>query len=257
VQTPATPPQTQTATLMPAATLARIGQTLRAATCALTEATLQDSGEVSVTGIAGADAALSLQRQVADLAGPRPVAWRVRAVDPVFCAALSLLAPIVPGGASAGAPASHGLALGLAGDRLVLPDGDPILPRLTMPDFAGELRVDYFAHDGTLAHLYPTLADPANKLAAQPSRHLAAGQVIALGDPGPGKPQWQSGEPYGTDMIIAVASSAPLRVRPAQNAEEKADGYLADLTRAIAQARAAGARVSGALLLVVTVPKAN
>ena len=89
-----------------------------------------------------------------------------------------------------------------------------------MPDFAGTLRVDYFAHDGTLAHLYPTLAAPAVKLAAQPARRFAAGERLALGDPAPGKPQWDSGAPYGTDIIVAIAASVPLRVAAPRNTED-------------------------------------
>jgi serine/threonine-protein kinase len=233
--------------------LQQIAQALRGARCTLAEAVLQDSGTVAVHGFADAAGTAALRRQIDGVAGAEPVGWHVQTLDPVFCPALTLLRPISP---LAGAP---GPAVGLAlrGNRTVLQDGEPILPRLTMPDFAGELRVDYFAHDGTLAHLYPTLADPAAKLVAQPARRLAAGDHLALGDPGPGKPQWESGTPYGTDMIIAVASSVPLRVAAPRNVEEKADVYLADLKRAVEQARAAGAKLSGALLLVEAVPKAR
>jgi len=233
--------------------LQQIAQALHGARCTLADAALQDGGGVSVSGFADAGAAGSLRQQVDAVPGAQPVAWHVRTVDPVFCATLGLLRPI---SAQAGVP-GRGVGLTLAGDRTVLQDGQAILPRLTMPDFAGELRVDYFAHDGTLAHLYPTAADPAAKLTTQPSRKLAAGEHLSLGDPGPGRPQWQSGEPYGTDMIIAVASSVPLRVSAPHNAEEKGETYIAELGRAIEQARAAGARVSGTLLLVDAVPKPN
>ena len=247
----APPPPTQTASIVPAAMLQQISQALHAARCAVADAAARDGGGVTVGGFADAATAAALQRQIGGIAGAQPMAWHVHTVDPVFCPALALLRPV---SALAGAP-GQGVGLTLAGNRTVLKDGEPILPRLTMPDFGGEVRVDYFAHDGTLAHLFPTLAEPANKLAAQPAKKLAAGEHLALGDPGPGKPQWQSGEPYGTDMILAVASSVPLKLAPARNAEEKADGYLADLNRAIEQARAAGARVSGTLLLVDAVPK--
>jgi hypothetical protein len=70
-------------------------------------------------------------------------------------------------------------------------------------------------------------------------------------------PDWLSGEPYGTDMIIAVASAVPLHVSPAHDVEDDARAYLAALGRAIGQARAGGARVSGALLLVDAVKTAN
>jgi len=253
VPSPPPAPATQTAGIVPAAMLQQIAQALHGARCTLADAALQDGGGVSVSGFADAGAAGSLRQQVDAVPGAQPVAWHVRTVDPVFCATLGLLRPI---SAQAGVP-GRGVGLTLAGDRTVLQDGQAILPRLTMPDFAGELRVDYFAHDGTLAHLYPTAADPAAKLTTQPSRKLAAGEHLSLGDPGPGRPQWQSGEPYGTDMIIAVASSVPLRVSAPHNAEEKGETYIAELGRAIEQARAAGARVSGALLPVEAVPKAN
>jgi hypothetical protein len=224
------------------------------ANCTLATAVPQDSGALTIQGVGDGSAVGALRRQVDAIPGAPPTIWLIRTIDPIFCPVLAMLRPV---STLAGIP-GPGLSLTLANNRVVLPDGDAILPRLTMPDFSGEVRVDYLSRDGSVAHLYPTLADnsdPAKKLLAQPSRHLAAGEHLALGDPGPGKPEWESGTPYGTDIIIAVASSTPLRVAPAHNADEKSDAYLADLSRAIDQARAAGARVSGALLLVETVPK--
>ena len=233
--------------------LQEIVKTLRAAPCALADAARQDAGGPSVQGLADPATAASLRQQINAMAGTPPVVWHVQTVDPVFCPVLALLRPI---SVLAGTP-GPGIGLTLNANRTTLEDGEPILPRITMPDFAGVVRVDYLVHDGSLAHLYPTLAEPAAKLAAQPSRRLAAGASLALGDPGPGKPQWQSGAPYGTDIIIAIASSVPLRVTVQRNVEDKSEAYLAGLGRAIEQARLAGARVSGALLLVDAVPKPN
>lgn len=238
---------------MPAAMLRQVAQALHMAHCALADIAQPDGAPPAVHGLASEAAAKALQQQIGMLAAGQTVAWNATSVDPVFCRALDLLRPI---SALAGA-AGRGIGLTLADDRTQLRDGETILPRVTMPDFAGEVRVDYVGHDGTLAHLYPTRAEPGAKLVAQPSRRLAAGEHLALGDPGPGKPQWTSGEPYGTDMIIAVASSVPLRVAPKENAEDKADAYLADLARAVEQARAAGAHVSGTALLVAALPKQN
>ena len=245
--------ENQTALIAPAAMLQQIAQVLHSARCALADAVLQDSGGLSVNGLSDAATAASLQRQIGSQPGTPPIVWHMQKVDPVFCPALALLRPI---SVLAGA-LGPGVGLTLRGNKTVLPDGEAILPRITMPDFAGELRVDYLAHDGSLEHLYPTVADPSAKLVAQPSRRLAAGERLALGDPGLGKPQWEAGTPYGTDMIIAIASSTPLHVAAPRNAENKSDAYLADLGGAIEQARAAGARVSGALLLVDAVPKAK
>lgn len=251
------PPETQAATTehvaaaMPAALVKQIEDALRGAPCALADAAVGDGGGASVHGVADAATVATLRRQVEAVAGAQSVGWHLQGVDPVFCPLLALLRPISVLAGAAG-PA---VGLALEGDRTTLPDGEPILPRVIMPDFAGTLRVDYFAHDGTLAHLYPTLAEPAVKLAAQPARRFAAGERLALGDPAPGKPQWDSGAPYGTDIIVAIAASVPLRVAAPRNTEDTAVAYVGALGRAIEQARAAGARVSGALLLVDIEPK--
>jgi Protein kinase domain len=248
---PATEKNTQTASVTPVAMLAQIAQALHGAHCALAASGQQDSGALAVDGFADASTIATLHRQIDGVVGAPPVAWQLATIDSAFCPVLAALRPISP---LAGAPGpAPGLTLNA--NRLVLKDGESILPRVTMPDFAGELRVDYLSHDGSMAHLFPTLADPAAKLHAQPARRFAPGEHLALGDPGPGRPEWQSGTPYGTDMIIAVASSVPLKVAAPHNAEDNSDAYIADLGRAIEQARAAGVRVSGALLLVEAVPK--
>jgi len=230
----------------------QVAQALAQSRCTLANGVVQDSGAVSVAGVAGASTVTSLRQQLADIAGASPLDWQVQQIDPVFCDALAALHPIA---AQAGAPIS-GLALTLAGGRTTLHDGERIMPRLTMADFSGELRVDYVGHDGSIVHLYPTAADPSQHVAAQPARRLASGEALSLGDSGADRPVWEVGPPYGTDMIIAVAASAPLLAHaPAGNAEDSATAYLQDLAAGIDQVRRAGGRVSGTLLLVETLPK--
>jgi hypothetical protein len=232
---------------MTTAGLAPLRQLIDRAHCTLADTVLQDNGALSVTGVAGTPEVAALRQQAAGLAGAAKLDWRVQPIDPVFCGALGVLHPIA---------GRDGLALALSGGRTALHDGERIAPRVTMPDFAGELRVDYLGHDGSVVHLFPTAADPAQKVAAQPPRRLAAGERLALGDAGPGRPIWEVGPPYGTDMIIAIASSAPLLAHaPAQNAEDSASAYLHDLAAAITAARQTGAQVAGTLLLVDTLAK--
>ncbi len=245
---PAPPPPPPTSQQLAMAGLRPLRQTLAQARCAITDATVQDSGALGVTGIAGRTEAASLQSQATAAANGAALDWSVQGIDPVFCSALDVLHPV--------ALAPAGLALALDGGRTALHDGERIRPRVTMPDFAGQLRVDYLGHDGSVVHLFPTAADPSQKVAAQPPRRFAPGERLALGDSGPGKPIWEVGPPYGTDMIVAVASSAPLFARlPAANAEDNAGTYLRDLAAAITAARQAGTRVAGTLLLVDTLAK--
>jgi serine/threonine-protein kinase len=208
-------------------------------------------GGVTVAGFAGTNVASGLRQHLQALPGAAPLGWKVQALNPVFCPALAVLRPVAP---AAGTP-SLGLRLALAGGQTALHDGARILPRVTMPRFAGYVRVDYLGHDGSVVHLYPTVADPAQHFVAVPAQRLSPGAVLRLGDSGAGRPLWEVGPPYGTDMIIAVASAKPLLpADPPQNVADSAGAYLRRLAAAISAARAAGEQVTASLLPVDTLP---
>jgi len=245
------PPPEQVAAIGLGSLRQQIERVLSAAPCVLVDGAVQDGGAVTVTGIAGRLADDALRHEVTDAAGSHALDWRVQRVDPVFCDALSAIRPVTP---LAGAP-DLGLRLVLAGGRTALHEDQYIQPRVTMPGFAGRLRVDYLAHDGSLEHLYPTVADPQDHYVAVPARTLHSGQVLELGNPGGGRPQWQVAPPFGTDMIIAVASSVPLFDSPPPNQEDNGSDYVRRLGRAIEAARSRGASVSAAVMLVDTLPK--
>ncbi len=87
-------------------------------------------------------------------------------------------------------------------------------------------------------------------ITADPSRTFGPGEPLNLGHP-----SWLIGEPYGTDMIIAVASSEPLFDRPRPGNTETADVYLRDLQSAIDALRRRGARLAGAAVTLEALPK--
>ena len=70
-----------------------------------------------------------------------------------------------------------------------------------------------------------------------------------------GNPAWLVGPPYGTDMIIAIASAEPLFDRPRQSNAEAAAVYLRDLKAAVDAAQHRGIRMSGAAVTVDALPK--
>jgi hypothetical protein len=184
---------------------------------------------------------------VAAFVPPGQIEWGVDGVDQVFCPALNALRPITPGFAATGG--SH-LGLQMADGKTRLHDGQHIRMRLIMPDFPARLRVDYLAHDGSVQHLYPQLADPKVGITADSPRTYRAGEEIDLGNP-----VWVIGEPYGTDMIIAVASSEPLFERPRPSNAEFSDDYLRALQARLEQLRMHGDRLAGAAITVEALPK--
>ena len=241
------PEPQQTAAVSLGALRAQIAQWVRDQHCALLGGQVGDTGSVTLAGLAGAPTVDQLRQGITSFVPPGQINWQVNGVNEVFCPTLDLLHPIVP---AFGATGISRLNLQMADNKTRLHDGDPVRVRLVMPDFAGRLRVDYVAHDGSVQHLYPQIADAKIGIAADAPRTWAANQTIDLANPA-----WTISAPYGTDMIIAVASSQPLfdRSRP-QNGETAAT-YLRDLEAAIDTARQHGDRLAGAAITLDALPK--
>jgi serine/threonine-protein kinase len=144
------------------------------------------------------------------------------------------------------------LTMHLPGDPGWLVKDDYIRPRLTMTDFRGDMRVDYLDRQGNVQHLYPQLGDANAHTAGDPPRVFQPGETISLGEPGPNNPGWQVDQPFGTDVIIAIASEDALFDRPRPANVEKAAVYLRDLKRAVELARARGARIAATAMPVET-----
>jgi eukaryotic-like serine/threonine-protein kinase len=225
----------------------QIAQWAGSQSCTLLGGNVGNGGSVNLSGLASVGAVDSLRQGVANFAPPGQIDWRVNAVDPVFCPTLTALRPLVPTFGSTGGPR---LGLQMADGKTRLHDGDPVRVQLVMPDFPARLRVDYIAHDGSVQHLYPQLADPKIGISADPPRVYTPGEPINLGHP-----SWTISEPYGTDMIMAIASSEPLFDRPRPGNAETLSVYLRDLQAAIDRARQRGVRLAGAATTLEALPK--
>jgi hypothetical protein len=128
----------------------------------------------------------------------------------VFCGALDLLRPI----SSAANARDQRLWLSLQGDHSTLYEGDFLRPQIIMPNFSGQIRVDYVATVGSISHLYPTIGEKRAQLIAVAPRMLGSGESLTLGNDDNGRPIWEVGPPFGTDMVVVVASSIPLFQKP-------------------------------------------
>ena len=225
-----------------------IGGYLAKLSCSMFDAGTRD-GAILISGPGGRSAVDALRQKLGGMnLPPPPPTSQVTAVDPVYCAWLDMLRPTT----RPFTDASTHLSLKLSGDPPFLVKDDFIRPRLTMPNFKGEMHVDYIDRAGNVQHLYPQLADPKQHLSADPPHVFTPGEALAIGDPGPEKPGWQVDEPYGTDMIIAVASEEPLFDKPRPANVEKAATYLRDLKKALDTVQSHGAHVTAAAIPVET-----
>ena len=231
---PPSPAQAASPTANPGMIRDAVIAALGPAACSFTRNGM-DGGKLVVTGVAGRAAESHLRLGVRDRlpadAAPDAVSWRLELFDGPYCGVLDMIRP------AANAP------LGLAlrnGARRLRKDED-IVPQVTMPDFASWLQLDYFSSDGGVTHLHPTDLAPA--------RQVTARSVVTLGDTA--RERWQVDAPFGTDMIVAIASSTPLFATP-RPADDTADAYLQALRLALADAARKGGRVAASAILLDT-----
>ena len=156
------------------------------------------------------------------------VRLRLDAFEGPYCDALSALV------LNASVPPPHlPPRVALLGDRPLL-DGERLRLRVEAPEWPAHLGVFYLTVSGEAAFL---VADP------QPR---PAGASVVLEDP-----RWKISAPFGTELLLVVASETPLfeRRRPVI---EKLEDFTPALTAALQRARRAGARVAARALVVET-----
>ena len=95
----------------------------------------------------------------------------------------------------------------------------------TIPSYNSYIYIDYYQLDGGVIHLFPN-GMGLNKPVTAKTRHI-------LGDTAKDQKQWQIHSPFGTEMIVIIASSTPLFDQPRPELEQAKD-YLSALRKAIA-----------------------
>jgi hypothetical protein len=132
-----------------------------------------------------------------------------------------------------------------AGVQMALVEGGPLTQGsllrvdLGMPGFAANVLLVFVSSDGQVVRL--------GRLDRQ-----AAGARIRLGEPREGFAGWAVDEPFGTDLVLAIASEGPLFAQPRPDGESIQD-FVAALRPALAVARQAGRRVAAGVLPVEVV----
>jgi serine/threonine-protein kinase len=244
VAMPPPPPQQPPMTAPPKPSPEAVRDTLSAAAagipCSFVQAGL-GSGSVTLQGIAGAGAAHDALDQRAHSAS-LPVTADIQAFADSYCPALDVLLPVLR--TSELDVISMNKPGPVRADQL-------FLPSIRNLPFGAWLQVDYLSGDKVF-HVLPTNADRTYGTIADPLRFLPAGTTINLGQ-GTHNPL-QPSPPFGTDMLIATASSEKLfaHLRP-QN--EDIAQYAQALKAAIDQVKKHGGQVASGVLLVQTADK--
>ncbi len=218
-----------------ASVLAALAGTLPGVKCSLARASAGADGTVLVAGISGKGQPESTLASATAAAGGVP--GLIQTFDGPYCPALDVLRPFAdPSGRAA-------LALEQVGGPASLRDNQVIALQVTMPGFAGYLHVAYLQHDSTVSPLVPGPGFPAQTYAAR--------DQIDLGKPRSDFEGWHVGPPFGTDMIVAVVSTAPLFSRALPDSQPLGS-YLSALQTAIEALRRRGGSAATAALVLDT-----
>jgi hypothetical protein len=159
---------------------------------------------------------------------PEAVRLRLDPFDGPYCGALSALV------LNASTPPPHlPPRVAILGDR-PLPDGERLRVRVEAPEWPAHLGLFYLTVSGEVALL----------VADQQPR--PAGASVVLEDP-----RWKISAPFGTELLLVLASETPLFERR-QPVIEKLDDFTPALASALQRARRAGGRVAARALVVET-----
>ena len=200
-----------------AATRETLRSIANSARCALPHFNVGEDGRIGLSGLVGAGAPdLALRDAVQAGIPDAKLIWETRGVDGPYCDVFDTIRPIAETGSS-------GLGVGLRDGITRLSAGQFVLPTVNMPDFPAYLQVDYFSHDGLVAHLFPPRG------ATNPV--FASNATVTLGLDH-GRPNLEVAAPFGADLIVAVASSDPLFAGPMRE-DETEQTYLPALKAAI------------------------
>jgi hypothetical protein len=185
-----------------------------------------------------------LRSMLAALPGVADVDLALHEVDDNKCPLMRVLGPYwVAHRMAAGAGgASIRLNPG-SGSGTSLKEGDTLMVDVTTPGYQSWVTVDYFVLGGTVVHLLPNAAEREN---LAPPRYTAT--IGNLGN-------WMIGAPFGTEMLVLLATPVPLfdTLRPDS---EAAPDYLRVLESQLARiGKAHGAGAIGVDFLQITTRK--
>ncbi|KAA0573774.1 serine/threonine protein kinase [Azospirillum sp. B21] len=224
---PASAPEVPVAPRRPP--VAAVTQALRAIPCALV-AVEEAGGRLLVSGTAmGAQAETAVREAVEAAAGGWEHGFDLATADAQFCGPLASVAAALDANRGLAEPLTASLATAEAataeGSGPQLNAGDPLILEIGAPARPVRIQSDYFTVDGIVIHLLPNPSDSGTTLAAGASRRL--------GDRDDGGRYWTIGPPYGTELLLTIATAEPLFPTPRPEQESAAD-YLAALVEALA-----------------------
>jgi hypothetical protein len=211
--------------------------------CSILQASVNDR-RVLVRGyVAGSKIIGRIERGLGNVAGVEEVKSEIRGVPAVFCQTLELYAPFWRANRDAG----FGTGIGTPNGDNAFMGGDRLIVDLKTPTYKSWLYVDYFALDGSVVHMMPSPGEDFNEGDPRDSFQLGEPGDIGL---------WEVAPPFGNEMIVVLATSAPI-FEDARGQLEEANDYRAALRKRlkVLESESGKAKISADFVVIKTEPK--
>jgi hypothetical protein len=206
--------------------------------CSVLQASVNDRSLVLRGFAAGTKTMEQIEESLGKIAGISETKNEIHRLPQVYCQTVELYAPYWRANRDSG----FGTAIGtpksdnafVAGERLVLDIGTPT--------YHSSLYVDYFDHEGNVVHMMPSPGEEYNQ--GDPRESIQLGEAGDIG-------LWEVAPPFGTDMVVLLATSVPL-FEGARGQFEDADSYRAAVRKRLKSLDSSQTKISADFVVITT-----
>jgi hypothetical protein len=184
-----------------------------------------------------------IEEGLGKVAGITEVKNEIQELPRIYCQTLELYAPYWTANRDAG----FGTAIGTPNANNTFVEGERLVVDIGTPTYKSWLYVDYFAKDGSVVHMMPSPGEVFNQGDARNSFQLGEAGDIGL---------WEVAPPFGTEMIVVLAASAPV-FEGTRGELEQGDDYRAALRKRLKalESQSRKAKISADFVVINTKPR--
>ena len=233
---------TQTATA-PKPSLGEVATLLDTMPCSVLQASMNGPSVLVRGYVAGAKVMKRIEDGLGKVTGITEVKNEIQDLPRIYCQTLELYAPYWKTNRDAG----FGTAIATPKADNEFQEGERLVVDIGTPTYQSWLYVDYFAQDGSVVHMMPSPGEVFNQGDARDSFQLGEAGDIGL---------WEVAPPFGTEMVVVLATSAPVFEGAREELEQGNDYRAALLKRLKAlESQSHKAKISVDFVVIKTKPR--
>jgi len=232
----------QTATA-PKPSLNKIAALFDTMPCSVLQASMNGSSALVRGYVAGPKVMKRIEDGLGKITGITEVKNEIQELPHIYCQTLELYAPYWKANRDAG----FGTAIATPNTGNVFVEGERLVVDIGTPTYQSWLYVDYFAKDGSVVHMMPSPGEVFNQGDARDSFQLGEAGDIGL---------WEVAPPFGTEMIVVLATSTPV-FEGARGELEQGNDYRAALRKRLKalESQSRRAKISADFVVIKTKPR--